>query len=67
MLTLKEDAIRKAMEKKIPFEEIARVAGAIEGEKEDEEEAEEAPKATDATAAEGQEKRSIAAGDLDLV
>jgi len=66
MLTLKEDAIRKAMEKKIPFEEIARVAGAIEGEKE-EEETEEAPKVADAAPGEGQEKKSIAAGDLDLV
>lgn len=35
MLTLKEDAIRKAMEKKIPFEEIARVAGAIESDDEE--------------------------------
>jgi hypothetical protein len=54
------------MEKKIPFEEIARVAGAIEGDHQEEEEETPAPTETD-SGSEGQEKRSIAAGDLDLV
>jgi type IV pilus assembly protein PilB len=39
MLTLKEDAIRKAMDKQLPFEEIARVSGAIETESHEETEA----------------------------
>jgi len=43
MFTLKEDAIMKAMEKKIPFEEIARVAGAIESDTEENKEGEAAP------------------------
>jgi len=47
MMTLKEDAIIKAMQHKIPFEEIAQIGGAMEVGVEDEERAEESPVVTD--------------------
>jgi hypothetical protein len=69
MLTLKEDAIRKAMERKIPFEEIARVAGAIETEKAEElEEAQATPETGGTDVLPGaEEKKTSVAIEHDLV
>ena len=69
MLTLKEDAIRKAMERKIPFEEIARVAGAMETEKAEElEEARATPETGGTGAVLGaEEKKTSVAIERDLV
>ena len=64
MLTLKEDAIKKAMEKLIPFEEIAQIGGALElGDEEEETEVQEeqtldsdtADKSTDGTVTGGRD------------
>jgi type IV pilus assembly protein PilB len=63
MLYLKEDAIRKAMQKQIPFEEIARVAGSLEAEVEDEEEGEGEPEQTE----EEETKTDVVKNELDLV
>jgi type II secretory ATPase GspE/PulE/Tfp pilus assembly ATPase PilB-like protein len=65
MLTLKEDAIRKAMEKQLPFEEIARVAGAIETESHEEAEAE--PEIEDVAGVHGKPVEVSVNNERDLV
>jgi len=61
MLTLKEDAIKKAMEKRIPFEEIAQVGGMLDLD-EKEEDDESAPEAGGAD-----EENNVVSREPDLV